>query len=182
MNFLYRRLKHLSNLTLPLSSDRVIVPLPTVSNHRRGWTLKNGARLLSNNSDPFLIRAPVSLSSLFVLPFSFPQGLVAFMASNYRLYQSNISPHILVDLSRHLKGRLIALCQVCARPLKEKAGRKGATLHTPVCKRTHLSLSLSSPSFCLFHHFSSELCSFLSPLLNHSENLSAVDGMSVHAV
>lgn len=46
---------------------------------------------------------------LFVFPSSFPQGGVAFTASNYRLYQSYISPYISVDLSRHLKGQLIAL-------------------------------------------------------------------------
>lgn len=129
-----------------------LVPFPTVWNHWRGRAL-----VLSNNSDPFLIRAPVSLSSLFfVFPFSFPQGGVAFTASNYRLYQSYISPYISVDLSRHLKGQLIALWQACAWPLKEKSrsGRCKPTKHIPKHTRTHPCPSLSRLSFfVLLYHF-----------------------------
>lgn len=61
--------------------------------------------------------------SFCVFPFPvFPQGYVAFTASNYRLYQNYISPYISADLSRHHKGQLIASWQACAWPLKEKNG------------------------------------------------------------
>lgn len=56
----------------------------------------------------------LSLHPFFLcVPLSFPEGGVAFTASNYRLYQSYISPYISVDLSSHLKGQLIALWQAC---------------------------------------------------------------------
>lgn len=90
---------------------------------------------------PFSHQSPsVSRLPFFVLPFSFPQGGVAFTASNYRLYQSYISPYIAGDLSRHLKGQLIALWQACAWPLKEKSrsGRsKALPPNTYTSKQTH---------------------------------------------
>ena len=102
---------------------------------------------------------------------------MAFTASNYRLYQSYISPYISVDISRHLKGQLIALWQACARPLKEKAGQGGATPPLQAFKLIHIQTHantppcpyLSRPSFCLFHHFIPFLYSprGSSPLLCH---------------
>lgn len=86
----------------------------------------------------------ISLLPLFVFPFSFPQGGVAFTASNYRLYQSYISPYISVDLSRHLKGQLIALWQACAWPLKEKS----RSWRCKPTKHTH-----SFPSFVFLYRF-----------------------------
>lgn len=110
------------------------------------------ALVLSNNSDP------VSLP-FFVFPFSFPQGGVAFTASNYRLYQSYISPDISVDLSRHLKGQLIVLWQACARPLKEKSrsGRSDPILPPNAYTKTHtytfFSVSVQTLLLCLLYHF-----------------------------
>lgn len=93
------------------------------------------------SSEPQCLSLP-----FFVLPFPFPHGGVAFTASNYRLYQSYISPYISVDLSRHLKGQLIALWQACARPLKEKS-RSG------IHPNTYLSLSAQTLLFVPLYFF-----------------------------
>lgn len=97
-------------------------------------------RLTLFSSEPQCLCLSVSLSTLFfcVFPFSFPEGGVAFTASNYRLYQSYISPYISVDLSSHLKGQLIALWQACVRPLKEKS-RSGWSNSPPLSTHTHLN-------------------------------------------
>lgn len=97
-------------------------------------------------------------SSLFVCsPFPFPQGGVAFTASNYRLYLSHISPYISADLSRPLQGQLIALWQACARPLKEKS-RSGWSNSVLCSSSKHLHIRLPRPylsalSFCHSYHF-----------------------------
>lgn len=103
----------------------------------------------------------VSLLPFFVFPFSSPQGGVAFTASNYRLYQSYISPYISVDLSRHLKGQLIALWQACAWPLKEKSrsGRSNPHIqHVHIQTQTHTHIHdfvpvCSGCPFCLLYRF-----------------------------
>lgn len=50
-----------------------------------------------------------------------PQGAVAFTASNYRLYQSDISPYISTGLNRHLKGTADSIVAgPCTTPEGEK--------------------------------------------------------------
>lgn len=102
---------------------------------------------------PFSHQSPsVCLLPFFcVFPFSFPQGGVAFTASNYRLYQSYISPYISVDLSRHLKGQLIALWQACAWPLKEKSRSEKPNTYTQTHTYTFLSLQYLSRLSFLYH-------------------------------
>lgn len=122
---------------------------------------------LSNKSDPLLIQAPVHASSpCSCSPFPPPHGTVAFMASNYRLYQSYISPYISADL----KGQLIALWQACAWPLKEKS-RSGRSKPNPQSSiytsgtntHVHTFVPVSHPDcpFCLLPGFN--LVSFISP-------------------
>lgn len=117
-------------------------------------------RLTLFSSEPQCLCLSVSLSTLFfcVFPFSFPEGGVAFTASNYRLYQSYISPYISVDLSSHLKGQLIALWQACVRPLKEKS-RSGWSNSPPFNTYTskHLHVLICFWSFFFHMHFISFL-------------------------
>lgn len=99
-------------------------------------------------------------SSLFcVFPFFLsPQGVMAFTASNYRLYLSYISPYISADLGRHLKGQLIALWRACARPLKEKS-RSGWRNSLLSSSSKHLHVHLPPPPSLSVHAI---LLSFLS--------------------
>lgn len=128
--------------------------------------------MLSNNNDPFLIKARVSFLLPFcVFPFSFPPGGVAFTASNYRLYLSHISPYISADLSRPLQGQLIALWQACARPLKEKS-RSGWS-NSILCsssKHLHIRLPPSLSVCAILLSFLSLYVSLLYPPRDPSHN------------
>lgn len=144
----------------PLSNTCIhLVPLPCVK------SLERLATCAIKQDWPFSHQSPsvsvsLSLSTLFfcVFPFSFPEGGVAFTASNYRLYQSYISPYISVDLSSHLKGQLIALWQACVWPLKEKS-RSGWSNSPPFNTYTskHLHVLICFWSFFFHMHFISFL-------------------------
>lgn len=111
-------------------------------------------------------------SSLFVCsPFPFPQGGVAFTASNYRLYLSHISPYISADLSRPLQGQLIALWQACAWPLKEKS-RSGWS-NSVLCsssKHLHIRLPPSLSVHAILLSFLSLYVALLYPPRDPSHN------------
>lgn len=144
----------------PLSNTCIhLVPLPCVK------SLERLATCAIKQDWPFSHQSPsvsVSLSHsppfFCVFPFSFPEGGVAFTASNYRLYQSYISPYISVDLSSHLKGQLIALWQACVWPLKEKS-RSGWSNSLPFNTYTskHLHVLICFWSFFFHMHFISFL-------------------------
>lgn len=111
--------------------------------------------MASNNPDPLFF-----LMSFSVLP---PYSSVAFVASNYRLYQSYISPYGSPGPSKHLKGQLIALWQAWLPSLKEKSrsGQEDSPLFL-LAPTQCPSLSLSVRTIlCLFSSFLS-LCFFSS--------------------